>query len=461
MTRRKWLTIAASAGVALLVASCGGDDDGEQTSRPEPSPRAADTIETAKEPREYTLAYLEHPFIRNPPKPSILGREVVSGWNSGGLPGAPENSTLEFVAIPGKTDENNSYLGATSVIEYLNTAAAGGVSAADVVWLPSYAQIMEMLRSRFFLPLDRWLQGDKQNPLEAFSAEAMRLVRYRGQTLGLPIAVAPGVLGYDADRFQRANVAAPATEWTWSEFIEAGQRLTLGANEDGKPEQWGLSANWDFPDWLPFLLQEGGEIVDLDSGVIRLEGPAAIHALTAWDEMGREYGIYPYGSEVTDADLRGYEDVVPSAMRFSRFNKHPWGYWPDYASMPQGSKKATPLLLEEVLAVPAAAAGDDAYEALIPLAHWIGERRVLPAVTAGWQYLEKPDSGHFDLILSEAMRETASQSLPNSKASHAASSSSISYHLFHQVTLPLARGEVVIEQAIDQAVIWLQSYLAE
>ena len=59
------------------------------------------------------------------------------------------------------------------------------------------------------------------------------------------------------------------------------------------------------------------------------------------------------------------------------------------------------------------------------------------------------------------MRETASQSLPYAKASHAASSSSISYHLFNQVTLPLARGEIVIEQAIDRAVIWLQNYLAD
>ena len=59
------------------------------------------------------------------------------------------------------------------------------------------------------------------------------------------------------------------------------------------------------------------------------------------------------------------------------------------------------------------------------------------------------------------MRQTALESLPHAKASQAASSSQISYHLFYQVTLPLARGEVVVEQAIDRAVIWLQSYLAE
>jgi hypothetical protein len=268
-------------------------------------------------------------------------------------------------------------------------------------------------------------------------------------------------VGYDAGRLERANLAAPASEWSWPDFIETGKRLTVDTNEDGKPEQWGFTENWDFPGWLPFLLQEGGEIVDLDSGVIRLEGPAAIRALTAWDELGRVHGILPYGPSVTEVDLRGTSDAALSGMRFSRFVKRPWHYWSSLTPMPQGSQRATPLSLEEVLAVPAAAAADSAYEALIPLAHWIGERRVLPAVTAGWQYLEKPDTDHFDLIFPESMRETALQSLPNARASYAASSSAISYHLFHQVTLPLARGEVVVEQAIDQASNWLKSYLAE
>lgn len=461
MTRREWLRINVFSSVVLLQASCGGDDDDEQTSQLEPTPRAGNIVGTTKEARQITLAYVEHPQIQNPPKPSTLGREVVKGWNSGNMPGTPEGATLDFVAIPNSIDENNRFQGALSVIEYLNTAAAGEVSIAEVVWLPPYVQIMEILRARFFAPLDRWLQGDKQTPLDAFSDEAMRLVRYKGQTLGLPIAVAPGVLGYDESRFQRANVAAPAAEWTWSDFIEAGQRLTLDANEDGRPEQWGFTANWDFPSWLPFLLQEGGEVVDLDTGVIRLEGPAAIRALTAWDELGRVHGILPYGPSVTEVDLRGSTDAALSGMRFSRFVKRPWHYWSSLAPMPQGSQRVTPLLLEEMLAVPAAAATDGAYEALIPLAHWIGERRVLPAVTAGWQFLEKVDTDHFDLIFPESMRETALQSLPYAKASHAASSSAISYRLFHDVTLPLARGEIVVEQAIDLVILFCQGYLAE
>ncbi len=347
------------------------------------------------------------------------------------------------------------------MIVYLNTSAAGGIPAAEMVWIPPYAQIIELLRTDLFAPLDRWLQTDARNPLDAFSEEARRLVRLKGQTRALPLAIAPGVVGYDAGRFERANVAAPASNWTWQEFIEAAKSLTVDTNDDGNPEQWGFTATWDFPDWLPFLLQEGGEIVDLDTGRIGMDGPASVRALTAWDELGRVHSIHPYGPDITDIELLGFEDTLKSGMRFSQFLKSPWHNWPDYALVPQGNQKTLPLSLEEVLAVPADVTDESAYDALVPLAHWIGERRVLPAVTAGWQYIEQPDTDHFDLILPKSMQEPALEGLARGKASYAASSPAIPYHLFQQVTLPLARGEVVVEQAIDQAVIWLQSYLTE
>ena len=54
-------------------------------------------------------------------------------------------------------------------------------------------------------------------------------------------------------------------------------------------------------------------------------------------------------------------------------------------------------------------------QALVPLAHWIGERRVLPSVTAGWQFIQQPDTDHFDLIFSKPIQETALQGLANAQ----------------------------------------------
>ncbi|MDE2839679.1 MAG: extracellular solute-binding protein, partial [Chloroflexota bacterium] len=346
MTRREWLSLALITGTVLLPASCGGDEDEERPPQQEPSTGNANALEAAKELRQFTLAYLEHPYAVNPPKPSILGRDVKSGWDSGSIPGAREGSTLQLVPMPHKTDERYQLLGLATAVEYLRATAAADSSVADVVWLPSLAQIMELMRTELLAPLERWLQSDNANPLDAFSEEARRLVRVRGRIRGLPLSIAPGVLGHNASFFERANVAGPTPDWKWQDFIDAGNRLTVDANEDGDPEQYGFSLNWDFPDWEPLLLQEGGEIIDLDTGLISIEGPATERALTAWDELGRVHGMHPYGPEVTELDLRGFEDdTKPSAMRFSRFKKNPWSYRPDITPMPSGSNGTTPLSL--------------------------------------------------------------------------------------------------------------------
>ena len=177
--------------------------------------------------------------------------------------------------------------------------------------------------------------------------------------------------------------------------------------------------------------------------------------------LGKVHGIIPHGPNVSQEDLQGWTNARQSGMQFSRFFKNMVDGWSNVTPMPQGSRKATPLSLEEVLTIPAAASGDSAYAALVPLAHWIGERRVLPSVTAGWQFIQQPDTDHFDLIFPNQFRKRRYRAWPMRKASHAASSTSISYHLFHQVTLPLARGEVVVEQAIDQATNWLRNYLTQ
>ena len=461
MKRREWLTGALLGAKGILLASCGGDVEEGSPSRAETAPSAGANGKAVRELQQITLALLEMPNQFNPRKPSILARELVAEWASGSIRGMPDGTTLQTTGIPIPTDENGVIQATLGVIDFLTSRAAAGTSAGDLVWLPSYADIVTLFKSELFAPLDRWLRAEKQIALDAFAEEARPLVRLRGQTMGLPLAVSPGVLAHNVSRFRIADVAAPTPEWTWDDFIEAGKRLTEDTNDDGVPDRWGFIGNWFFPDWEPLLLQEGGRVVDLDTGRIDMDQPASMRALTAWDEMGRVHGILPYGSHVTEQDLRGWANVPQSGMRFSAFQKNMRDGWSNVTPLPRGPEKTTPLSLEEVLAIPAAASGESANAALVSLAHWIGERRVLPAVTAGWQYIEQPDTDHFDLIFPKPIQDTALQGMANAKASHAASSSVISYWLFHRVTLPLARGEVGVEQAIEQATNWLREYIAD
>lgn len=45
---------------------------------------------------------------------------------------------------------------------------------------------------------------------------------------------------YNKDLFDRAGVRYPDTAWSWSDLIAAARRLTVDANGDGEPEQYGI-----------------------------------------------------------------------------------------------------------------------------------------------------------------------------------------------------------------------------
>ena len=209
------------------------------------------------------------------------------------------------------------------------------------------------------------------------------------------------------------------------------------------------------------MLQEGGTVADLDTGEIGMDAPASVRGLTAWDELGRVHGILPYGPEVSVAKLRGYHDFLLRGMQFSYFFNYLPENWRLVTPLPAGNRKTTPLALTEALAIPEAAQGERAYEVLVVLAHWLGERRVLPATTAGWQYIKQPDRDHFNLVFLESIQDALLQALANAEASHVASSPGLSQALFNIVTYRLARNEVGIEQAIEQARDWLSGYVNE
>lgn len=453
MTRRNWLTLSLLGAPVALVASCGGDD-GNSTTDDAPQSRVGTGAESVKEPQTITLAVLDHgDTIRDV-------EEVLHAWEKGNIPGLPEGAGVQHVTMPVPSGEGYADRATRVVRDFLAAGDAGGVSP-DVVWLPFFVDIIDLCMQRALAPLDRWLQADKHNPLEAFVPEARSLVRVRGETQALPIQIAPAILEHNAVRFRRANLAVPTHEWTWDDFIAAAKQLTIDTDGDGAINQWGFaSAGW-YPDWLHLLMQEGGVGVDLNSGKIDMNETVAFRALGAWDEFGRVHGILPHGPDVTLERLEALKDFYQRGMHFSPFFGLTWEPFGPVTPQPQGASDTTPLGLVEALAMPPAAQDEKSYGALVPLALWLGERRVLPATTAGWKYVERPDGDHFDLVFPEPVKATALASMARAKASHAASGWKINQWLHHNVTYPLAREEVTIEQAIQKATNWLRSYVLQ
>ena len=223
MTRRDLLAGAALAANTALLMSCGGGDEEDRAPQERPEPRSGAGVALTKEPLQLALAVLDNPYTITP------GQKAVQDWEKGSIPGAPQGTLLQIIKV--------SMEG--GVRDFLTSQAAAGIPA-DLIWLHHWEDVPDLFKAGLLAPLDRWLQVDELRPLEAFAAEARRLVRYRARTFALPLAVAPVVLAHNAVRFERANVSAPTDAWTWLEFIEAGKRLTEDTQRRRSPGTLGL-----------------------------------------------------------------------------------------------------------------------------------------------------------------------------------------------------------------------------
>src|SRR5690606_4620976 len=89
--------------------------------------------------------------------------------------------------------------------------------------------------------------------------------RFEGKVGFLPRAADVVVVYYNRRMFDDAGIPYPTPEWTWDEFMEISEALTIKA-DDGSTLQYGCSTDttwWAF--WVPLVLAEGGQILNEDN----------------------------------------------------------------------------------------------------------------------------------------------------------------------------------------------------
>ncbi len=460
VTRRTWLGYALLGAQAVALAACGGDDDEDDAQQPRTAPEApqASVPKPARETTTLTLASMLVEFG------SVVGK-AVDEWNRGEFPGASEEILLERLTI-----QISSRQGPLESLEHIQERVQAFLAERESAGTPLDVLMVNRLfdfpwafRSGIIQPLDRLLQQDGNDPLAKFLPPALDLVRFRGQMMALPVSLGAGVARYNPRHFADADLPVPENGWTREGFIAAAQRLTQDTDNDGKVDSWGFRPIDNFVNWLPFVMQETDrDVVDLNTGEVRLTDPAALRGLQFWDDLGRVHGIMPHGADVT-ADL----------YSFQFWNRHPSTFFYYFASpasistgkqapLPTGPRDVTPLYLGASLAIPASARdAAQSYAALVPLASYLGERFLLPPVISGQEYIEKPQSGYINLMLPEHDRQLAFHALQTARPSPLASSTMMQFQLFEKLTLPLARGEMAVEQAAQEAQNWLQAYVNE
>lgn len=110
----------------------------------------------------------------------------------------------------------------------------------------------------------------------------------------LPRDISNVVIFYNQDLFEQAHVPAPKAGWTWEEFRETANQLTVDLNNDGDPDQFGFSFYSTPPlFWLPFVWSAGGDLFSPDLKQVTINQPKAVAGLQFYADLRNKWHVAP------------------------------------------------------------------------------------------------------------------------------------------------------------------------
>lgn len=448
--------MAALSGSAGMLAACGGGSD-RAPARPElegkapfrDAPRSANGSQSAE---QVTLTFA---YMARLAGISTEAGNAIGAWEAERIDGPTPRARLEAVEIRRPNDKSWR----DGFWEFVVARDASGVPL-DIAWMHAALDFPRAFTHQILAPLDRYAQTDDSELLESFAGNTLQLARYQRQLMGVPLAVLPAMVRYNSTKFKEFKVNEPTHTWNREDFIVAAKSLTRDVDGDTEIDFWGY-AEWSIPGWLPFVLQEGGDAVDLDTGSIKLTEPAAQRGIRFWQELGRTHRAMPHGPDLDSNALRGTINGqrLQTAMIFSPFfgrlraDRMP-------AVIPKEDRGGTPLGLQEALVMPAGSQnGDAGFATMLHLGHHIGQIRLVPAVTEAQGFIAKPAGKYMSLLLDPVARDVLLELLVDSVPSHLATATQLSWLLFSRLTLPVARGQLSIEEAAQNAHDAVEAYL--
>src|SRR5699024_6928564 len=95
-----------------------------------------------------------------------------------------------------------------------------------------------------------------------------------GATYGVPDRSGAMVMYYNKDLFDDAGIEYPTAEWDWDTFLEAAKALT-----DPSKNQFGYGGVGWWPQWFSLVAQNGGHVLDPETGAPNVNSPEAVEAL--------------------------------------------------------------------------------------------------------------------------------------------------------------------------------------
>jgi len=175
----------------------------------------------------------------------------------------------------------------------LQTSIAGGdapdVFAMDGPLFPDY-------QSRgVLLDLAPYIERDGFDVSALADAGVAHFTTPDGGQYGLPRDLNVVALYYNKAMFDAAGIPYPDETWDWDKLVEVGKQLTIDADGNGQPEQWGFyTETTDMENyWSELVWQNGGEIISEDRTQTLLGSDEAVAGLQFLQDLIWTHQIMP------------------------------------------------------------------------------------------------------------------------------------------------------------------------
>ena len=135
------------------------------------------------------------------------------------------------------------------------------------------------------LALDEYISGAKLDMAATFGAVSENW-KYKDKTYAVPDRAGAMILYYNKGEFEKKGLAIPTGDWTWDDLLSTAKELTgNGVFGYGGTEWW--------PIWMSFAYQNGGKVIDPQSGRPTVDTPEVIEALQFCQDLIFKHKVVP------------------------------------------------------------------------------------------------------------------------------------------------------------------------
>lgn len=190
-----------------------------------------------------------------------------------------------------------SYGGTLFTMREKLVAAIAAQSAPDIAQIDQFWS-SELADAGAIVSLDDFLANDPALDRADIWDKAWQTASYQGKLWSMPFALSNIALYYNKALFQQAGLDPNQPPVTWEMLAAAARQLTLDADKNGTPEQWGLTVPLKANEgnvyyWLAFLWQNNGAIFSADGKAVRFDDAAGAEALQFWVDLAKKDHALP------------------------------------------------------------------------------------------------------------------------------------------------------------------------